>query len=148
MPMHEPPSKRHLRSPIRWSRQRRKSGPRECSRNWPGCKRSARESRREQKCLRRRPTAQMRTNELIMLTCSEVRFLFRLCCFAVLASLSTGASAQVRLLSEHLAERPARLDREWPAVLTHTHNWRFREGETAGSCGCGRSEEHTSELQS
>ncbi|HWH57000.1 MAG TPA: hypothetical protein VN682_05170, partial [Terriglobales bacterium] len=39
----------------------------------------------------------------------------------------------MRLLSEHLAERPARLDREWPAVLTHTHNWRFREGETAGS---------------
>jgi hypothetical protein len=39
----------------------------------------------------------------------------------------------VKLLSEHAAKRPARLDREWPAVLTHTHNWRFREGETAGS---------------
>jgi hypothetical protein len=39
----------------------------------------------------------------------------------------------MRLLSEHPAERPARLDRDWPAVLTHTHNWRFREGEKAGS---------------
>jgi hypothetical protein len=39
----------------------------------------------------------------------------------------------VRLLSEHAAERPARLDRDWPAVVTHTHNWRFREGETAGT---------------
>ncbi|HEV2398346.1 MAG TPA: CehA/McbA family metallohydrolase [Candidatus Sulfotelmatobacter sp.] len=39
----------------------------------------------------------------------------------------------MRLISEHRAERPASLDREWPAVVTHTHNWRFREGEAAGS---------------
>jgi hypothetical protein len=44
-----------------------------------------------------------------------------------------GALAQVRLLSEHPRERPARLDRDWPAIVTHTHNWRFREGEAAGS---------------
>jgi hypothetical protein len=56
-----------------------------------------------------------------------------LLCFALWASSSIGALAQVRLLSEHPAGRPTRLDREWPAVVTHTHNWRIREGETAGS---------------
>lgn len=60
------------------------------------------------------------------------RCLWLLCCFGLCAS-SIGASAQVRLISEHRAERPASLDREWPAVVTHTHNWRFREGEAAGS---------------
>jgi len=49
------------------------------------------------------------------------------------ASWGICASAQVRLLSEHREKRPARLDRDWPAVVTHTHNWRFREGEAAGS---------------
>src|SRR5262249_60548299 len=67
-----------------------------------------------------------------MTSWSVVRCLFLLCCFGSWASSGIGASAQVRLLSEHPAERPARLDRDWPAVVTHTHNWRFREGETAG----------------
>lgn len=61
-----------------------------------------------------------------------VRRLCIVCCFAQWI-LSSIAIAQVRLVSEHPAERPAGLDRDWPAVLTHTHNWRFREGETPGS---------------
>src|SRR5258708_33712381 len=68
-----------------------------------------------------------------MVSWSVVRCLFLLCCFGLWASSSMGASAQVRLLSEHPAERPARLDRDWPAVGTHTHNWRIPQGETAGS---------------
>src|SRR5690242_9264414 len=59
--------------------------------------------------------------------------LLLLCCLGLLRFWSIGASAQVRLLSDHRAERPAGLDRGWPAVVTHTHNWRFREGEAAGS---------------
>jgi hypothetical protein len=66
-------------------------------------------------------------------TWSAIRRLYILCCLGLCASLSIGSSAQVRLLSEHSAERPAMLDRSWPAVVTHTHNWRFREGEKAGS---------------
>ena len=62
-----------------------------------------------------------------------VRCLFVLCCFAQWILSSIAALAQVRLVSEHPAKRPAGIDRDWPAVLTHTHNWRFREGETAGS---------------
>jgi hypothetical protein len=62
-----------------------------------------------------------------------VRCLFLFCFLGLWASSSIGASAQVRLLSEHPAERPARLDRDWPAVLTHTHNWRFSEKKTASS---------------
>src|SRR2546430_740215 len=65
-----------------------------------------------------------------MASWSIVRCLFLL---GVWASLSIGAIAQVRLLSEHPAERSARLDRDWPAGGTHAHNWRIREGETAGS---------------
>ena len=53
--------------------------------------------------------------------------------FGLWASSSIGAVAQVKLLSEHPAQRPAAIDRDWPAVVTHTHNWRFREGEAAGS---------------
>jgi hypothetical protein len=68
-----------------------------------------------------------------MVSWYTTRCLFVLWYFALWASSGVGALAQVRLLSEHPAERPARLDREWPAVLTHTHNWRFHEGETAGS---------------
>ena len=56
-----------------------------------------------------------------------------LCYLWLCASSSIRASAQVRLLSEHSAERPSILDRSWPAVVTHTHNWRFSEGETQGS---------------
>ena len=62
-----------------------------------------------------------------------IRCQFLLCSFALWVACSIGASAQMRLISEHPAERPAGLDRGWPAVVTHTHNWRFREGETAGS---------------
>jgi len=68
-----------------------------------------------------------------MVSWSVVGRLFLICCVELSASSSIGALAQVKFLSEHPAERPARLDREWPAVVTHTHNWRFREGETAGS---------------
>ena len=67
-----------------------------------------------------------------METWSRVSFLFLVCGFALWTS-GIDALAQVRLLSEHPAQRPAKLDREWPAVVTHTHNWRFREGETTGS---------------
>ena len=68
-----------------------------------------------------------------MVSSCLLRCLSLVCCFGLLASWSVGAPAQVRLLSEHPAERPQRLDHEWPAVLTHTHNWRFPEGQKAGS---------------
>jgi hypothetical protein len=64
---------------------------------------------------------------------SRILALLFLTCFGLCASMSIGARAQATLLSERPAERPASLDREWPAVVTHTHNWRFREGESAGS---------------
>lgn len=68
-----------------------------------------------------------------MLSLRVVRCLFFLCCFNQWALSSTAALAQVILVSEHRAKRPAGLDNQWPAVLTHTHNWRFRSGETTGS---------------
>jgi hypothetical protein len=68
-----------------------------------------------------------------MSRCSVVKPLVILCYLWLCASSSIRASAQVRLLSEHSAERPSKLDRSWPAVITHTHNWRFNEGESAGS---------------
>jgi hypothetical protein len=43
-----------------------------------------------------------------------------------------GAAGQLKLLSAHAQPRPAGLNRNWPAVLTHTHNWRFRQGEDSG----------------
>jgi hypothetical protein len=55
--------------------------------------------------------------------------LVHLCCLGLVFSLSLYTKAQVRLLSEHPAPRPAGLERSWPAVLTHTHNWRFRDEE-------------------
>ena len=54
-------------------------------------------------------------------------------CLALITSLSFHAQGQLRLLSEHPAEWPSKLDRSWPAVMTHTHNWRFSEGENPGS---------------
>lgn len=48
-------------------------------------------------------------------------------CFPAIA-----VAAQLKLLSAHARQRPLQLDLGWPAVLTHTHNWRFREGENAG----------------
>jgi len=68
-----------------------------------------------------------------MASWSAARCLFLLCCFGLCVSSSSRAPAQVRLVSERPGERPASLDRDWPAVVTHTHNWRFREGETTGS---------------
>ena len=68
-----------------------------------------------------------------MSRCSVLKRLVILCYLWLCASSSIRASAQVRLLSEHSAERPSILDRSWPAVVTHTHNWRFSEGETQGS---------------
>src|SRR5436190_563273 len=64
---------------------------------------------------------------------SVIKGLVILCYLWLCASSSIRALAQVRLLSEHSAERPSILDRSWPAVVTHTHNWRFSEGETQGS---------------
>src|SRR5437764_12835770 len=68
-----------------------------------------------------------------MSRCSVVKPLVILCYLWLCASSSIRASAQVRLLSEQSTERPSKLDRSWPAVVTHTHNWRFNEGENAGS---------------
>jgi hypothetical protein len=42
-------------------------------------------------------------------------------------------AGQLKLLSAHAGQRPPALDHDWPAVLTHTHNWRFRVGENAGN---------------
>jgi hypothetical protein len=47
--------------------------------------------------------------------------------------LPISATGQLKLLSAHAQPRPPGLDRQWPAVLTHTHNWRFRPGENAGN---------------
>lgn len=44
-----------------------------------------------------------------------------------------GMAGQLKLLRAHAQQRLPELDRAWPAVLTHTHNWRFREGESAGN---------------
>jgi hypothetical protein len=46
---------------------------------------------------------------------------------------SVCAANRLKLLSEHEAQRPPDLDRSWPAVVTHTHNWRFRSGEEPGN---------------
>src|ERR1700758_5322920 len=49
--------------------------------------------------------------------------------------LAAGAPSQVapsagtKLLSERPGRRPPELARAWPAVMTHTHNWRFPAGE-------------------
>lgn len=51
--------------------------------------------------------------------------------FACFPALAT--AQQLKLLSAHPQPRPPGLDRQWPAVLTHTHNWRFREGENPGN---------------
>jgi hypothetical protein len=45
------------------------------------------------------------------------------------ALLPAGAGSQVKLLSEHPGPRPPELDRKWPAIVTHTHTWRFPAGE-------------------
>lgn len=58
-----------------------------------------------------------------------VRRITSLCILALLPSLPLYATAQVRLLSEHPNVRPAGLDQSWPSVMTHTHNWRFADGE-------------------
>jgi hypothetical protein len=49
-------------------------------------------------------------------------------CFPVFA-----ASGQLKLMAAHAGQRPPAVDRSWPAVLTHTHNWRFRAGDKAGN---------------
>jgi hypothetical protein len=55
------------------------------------------------------------------------------CFLALSACWSTPVAAQIRLVAEHPAERPPNLERAWPAVVTHTHNWRFRAGEKPGN---------------
>lgn len=52
------------------------------------------------------------------------------CC---LVQSSLAAAPGLKLLSEHPGTRPAELNRNWPAVVTHTHNWRFPAGEKPGS---------------
>ena len=51
----------------------------------------------------------------------------------VAGAQNADATGSLKLLSEHEAARPAELDRTWPAVLTHTHNWRFEAGEKPGN---------------
>src|SRR4051812_27106521 len=52
-----------------------------------------------------------------------------------LALLSGSAIAQqhARLVSEKPAPAPQGLLAQYPAVVTHTHNWRFAEGESRSS---------------
>lgn len=52
---------------------------------------------------------------------------------AALAPLIIAAPDELKLLSEHAALRPPELAHAWPAVVTHTHNWRFEPGEKPGS---------------
>jgi hypothetical protein len=54
-------------------------------------------------------------------------------CLATVAPLSIATADELKLLSEHPAPRPPELARAWPAVVTHTHNWRFESGEKPGS---------------
>ena len=68
-----------------------------------------------------------------MTTCRLVKRLVLLIYLGVSACLGVSATAQLRLLSEHPGSRPPELDRSWPAVMTHTHNWRFAAGEKPGS---------------
>lgn len=56
-----------------------------------------------------------------------------LACIALLGFVCLPALGQLKLLSARPGQRPPQLDRDWPAVLNHTHNWRFREGENAGN---------------
>ncbi len=66
-------------------------------------------------------------------TISVVKFLVLLGCIAAGALSSVAATGELKLLSEHEAQRPPDLDRTWPAVVTHTHNWRFRTGQKTGN---------------
>jgi hypothetical protein len=59
-------------------------------------------------------------------------FVALLGCMAAGAPPAAEPAGQLKLLSEHEAQRPPELDRSWPAVMTHTHNWRFRTGEKPG----------------
>ncbi len=68
-----------------------------------------------------------------MKTCRLVKRLVLLIYLGLSACLGVSATAQLRLLSEHPGSRPPELDRSWPAVMTHTHNWRFPAGEKPGS---------------
>ncbi len=62
-----------------------------------------------------------------MRVCSFVGRAILLC--GAFVGAAVGVQAQVTLLAEHPGERPAGLDRSWPSVVSHTHNWRFRDGE-------------------
>jgi hypothetical protein len=55
------------------------------------------------------------------------------CFLALSACWSTPIAGQIRLVAEHPSERPPNLESAWPAVVTHTHNWRFRAGEKPGN---------------
>lgn len=46
---------------------------------------------------------------------------------------SPAAATGLKLISEHPGTRPSELNREWPSVVTHTHNWRFPAGGVPGS---------------
>ncbi|HEY7095091.1 MAG TPA: hypothetical protein VH437_00070 [Terriglobales bacterium] len=47
--------------------------------------------------------------------------------------MGLAANSELKLVVEHPGTRPPELDRAWPAVVTHTHNWRFPGGEKPGS---------------
>lgn len=68
-----------------------------------------------------------------MRTCRLVKGLVFIGLLGFACFPAPGAAGQLKLLSAHAGQRPRGLDRSWPAVLTHTHNWRFREGEKPGN---------------
>lgn len=47
------------------------------------------------------------------------------------AQPGVAASTGLKLIAEQPGTRPPAYDRAWPAVVTHTHNWRFPAGETS-----------------
>lgn len=51
----------------------------------------------------------------------------------VLSCISGAAQEGARLVSEQPGSPPSRLLAEYPAVVTHTHNWRFTDGDVRGS---------------
>lgn len=53
--------------------------------------------------------------------------------FLVLAACLAGSQESARLVSEKPGTPPKGLLAQYPAVVTHTHNWRFTGGESRGS---------------
>lgn len=68
-----------------------------------------------------------------MRTCRLLKGLVLIGTLAFECCPAMGVPGQLKLLSAHPSPRPPELDRQWPAVLTHTHNWRFRQSKNPGS---------------